>query len=49
MMLLTDKQLRTAFLDADPRDALLEALYRRVRLASIHRPTWRVGVGAGSP
>jgi hypothetical protein len=35
MMLLTDKQLRTAFLDADPRDALLEALYRRVRLASI--------------
>ena len=44
MMLLTNKQLRTAVLDADPRDALLEALYRRVRLVltnSARGPTTR--------
>jgi hypothetical protein len=31
MMLLTDKLLRTAVLDADPGDALPEALRRRLR------------------
>ena len=42
MMLLTDKQLRTAVLDADPGDTLAEALRRRPRfvLTQRRRPRW---------
>jgi hypothetical protein len=36
-MLLTDKLLRAAVLDADPGDALPEALRRRLRFVSQRR------------
>jgi hypothetical protein len=37
MMLLTDKLLRTAVLDADPGDTLPEALRRRLRFVLTQR------------